>query len=219
MKKIVIYILVIFILTGCNQINMDNNDIDFIDKDIIINDENIYIDTNPIKVGLYIGSSKITSYTTTLSNHKEIGVFNIYYTDKDRLDSSNIKYNFNKYYNEYNNIDDYKIGFYVTFEADDKKIEEIISDPSSKHSMTPYLYIYLYDDIHQKDGAWYSHLEMNDINDDTVYSSIKLYLAQEGSKITSPISLTVFTYNNLDDFDSNGYYIGNSKYTIEIDTK
>ena len=84
--------------------------------------------------------------------------------------------------------------------------------------MEPYLYVYLYDDVHQPDGTWYSHLEPVDMKDNTVFSSIKLYFAQQGSKISSPITLTVFTYDE-DDIDSSGKYKGTSKYTITINTK
>ena len=82
--------------------------------------------------------------------------------------------------------------------------------------MTPYLYNYLYDDIHQEDGVWYSHIEPEDMKENTIFSSIKLYSAQEGSKIKYPINLTVFTYDSNDDFNELGYYRGNSYYTITI---
>ena len=85
--------------------------------------------------------------------------------------------------------------------------------------MTPYLYIYLYDDVNQAPNTYYSHLEMKDFNDSTIISSIKLFLAQEGIKITSPITMTVFTYNGDEDFDENNRYRGNSSYTIIIDIK
>ena len=54
--------------------------------------------------------------------------------------------------------------------------------------------------------------------DTTMYTSIKLYLV-EVDKITSPITLTVFTYDSDDDFDSDGNYRGNSKYQIQINWK
>jgi len=222
MKKILFVIVLLSLMTGCdsnNEILEDDDNSYHVNEDIPVEDIDVYADNNPIKVGLYENDKLITKYSTTLANHKEITVFNIYYTNKELLDSTNIKYNFNKYFNEYTNIDNYKIGFYVEFEVDGEKIEKMVFDPTSKHSMTPYLYIYLYDDIHQENEAWYSHLELDDVNEDTIYSSIKLYLAQEGSKITSPISLTVFTYDSDDDFDENGYYRGNSRYTLVIEVK
>jgi len=216
MKKIILLISIFFILTGCQ--NKEDNTFKEINIDETIQTDT-YIDDNPIKVALYENNYKVKSYSTTLSNFKEIAVFNIYYTNIDKLDSSNIKYNYQKYYNKYDNIDNYKTGFYITFEAEGKKIEQLVLDPTSKHAMTPYLYIYLYDDINQAPGTFYSHLEPNDMKDNTIISSIKLFLAQEGSKISSPITLTVFTYDKDEDFTEDNKYRGISSYTIEIETK
>ena len=223
MKKIIIYICLISLLSGCQK-NNPNNEIhnaEINQDNIIENNTKVeqYIDNNSVKVALYEGKSKITSYSTTLANFKDIAVFDIYYTDIDKLDSSNTKSNYQKYYQEYENIDNHKTGFYISFEAEGKTIEHLVLDPTSMHAMTPYLYIYLYDDVNQTPGTYYSHLEPDDMNDSTVISSIKLFLAQQGSKISSPISITVFTYDGIDDFTEDNKYRGNSSYTIEIKTK
>lgn len=217
MKKILLILLLLFI-TGCNEkksIPEENNN-PTSNIETSINEEDLYIDDNPIKVGLYKDTKLVTNFYTTKGKHKEIVVFNIYYTNIETLDNNNIKYNWNKYYNEYQSIDNYKIGFYITFKVGEKTIERIALDPNSTHAMDPFLYIYLYDDIHQPDGAWYSHLEPNDVNKDTIYSSIKLYLAERGPEITSPISISVFTYDSDDDFNEQGYYRGNSEHTAII---
>jgi len=223
-KKIILFISIFFILTGCSLSNdiikeeVNNQDIsNEIDTGIL--EEDSYVDNNPITVSLYDDYNKLSSYSTTLSNFKDIGVFNIYFTDVDKLESSDTKSNYLKYYSEYENIDDYKTGFYISFEVGDKKIEKLILDPNAQHAMTPYLYIYLYDDVNQAPGAYYSHLEPDDMNDNTVFSSIKLFLAQQGSEISSPITLSVFTYDSNDDFDEENKYRGASSYTINIDTK
>lgn len=216
MKRIILFISIFILLTGCQS--KEENTFKEIDIDETIKTDN-YVDNNPIKIALYENNYKVKSYSTTLSNFKEIAVFNIYYTNIDKLDSSNIKYNYQKYYNTYENIDNYKTGFYITFEAEGKKIEQLALDPTSKHAMTPYLYIYLYDDINQSPRSFYSHLEPTDMKENTIISSIKLFLAQEGSKISSPITLTVFTYDSEDDFNKDNKYRGISSYTIEIKTK
>lgn len=221
MKKIIIVISLILILTGCNIDNTKEKNISntTINDEINIPKEEIYTDNNNVKVALYQGKNKVTSYNTTLSNFKDIGTFQAYYTDIDYLDSSNIKYNYQKYYNMYENINNHKTGFYISFEAEGKTIEQLILDPSSKHAMTPYLYVYLYDGVNQKDGAYYSHLEKENMKENTIISSIKLFLAQEGSKISSPITFTVFTYDDMDDFTEDNKYRGNSNYTTTIKTK
>ena len=57
------------------------------------------------------------------------------------------------------------------------------------------------------------------MNESTIISSIKIFSAETGTKITSPITLTVFTYDNLDDITEDNHYRGNSSYTITINTK
>ena len=211
MKKIIISLIVLLLLTGCVK-DMK------VEKMPEINDEKInpYVDTNPIKIGLYENNKLVKRYVHAPYHHTDIGVFNIYFTNKEQVDPYGIKYNFNKYYKEYKDIDNYKIGFYIEYETKNKKIEQIVKDPSSMHAMSPFVYTYLYDDIHQPDGAWYSHLEMKDMNDNTIISSIKLFYAERPEDIIFPIKVTVFTYDSEDDFDENGQYRGNSHYTMEI---
>ena len=213
MKYIYIILIILLTLTGCNKKNNYTYEEINIDNTIEINN---YIDNNPIKVGLYQGNKLIKSYNTTLGNFKELAVFNVYYTNKEKLDSSNIKYNFQKYYKEYENIDNYKTGFYITFEAEEKTVEQLVLDPTTKHYMEPYLYVYLYDDVNQAPGSFYSHLEPEDIKDNTIISSIKLFFPHKGTSITSPITLTVFTYDSKDDFTEDNHYRGKSSYTIKI---
>ena len=219
MKKIYLIISIFFIITGCS--NKEEKEIIHKQEDTNIKEEiieNKYIDDNPIKVGLYKNNNIIKSYTTNLANYQDITSFDIYYTNEEKLEKLKQKDNYLKYYNKYQNIEKYKTGFYISFEAEGNKIEELILGPASQHSMSPYLYVYLYDDINQEPGTYYSHLTQEEVKDNTIISSIKLFLAQQGTLITSPITLTVFTYDNEDDFDENNHYRGNSSYTIEIKT-
>ena len=221
MKKITTFIFITILLTSCTNKKEFINESKYIQENSInpIIEEDIYIDDNPIKIALYENNQKVKSYSTTLSNFKDIAVFDIYYTDIDTLEEKNNKNNYQLYYNQYKNIDNYKTGFHIEFEANEQKIEETILDVTKTHSMTPYLYIYIYDDINQTANTYYSHLEEKDVNENTIFSSIKLFLAQEGEKITSPIKLTVFTYDSEEVFDEFNKYRGNSSYTITIETK
>ena len=227
MKKIILYITIISILTGCNinQNNkQDNKEISNNNQEQSnnkINEEeniNTYTDENPVKVALYEKNKIVKNYNTTLSNYKDIAVFDIYYTNDEETTERNTKSNYQKYYNMYENISNIKNGFYFEFEADGKKIEHLALDPNSIFAMSPYLYIYLYDDINQEPNTYYSHLEPSDMNESTIISSIKIFSAQEGIKITSPITVTVFTYDSLDDITNDNHYRGNSSYTITINT-
>lgn len=212
MKKILI-IISLLLLTACsNQSNSPKN-ID-LDKQLDIS-INTYQDNNPITIGLYEDEHLIKDYHVKLTNMKDITVFNIYYTNQDPLENNYIKYNWNKYYKNYENIDKYKIGFIISFEAEGKLYKEQILTPDCEYIFAPYLYIYLYDDINQPNGSWYSHLLPEEVTDKTIFSSIKLFMANKATDISSPITLTVFTYDE-DDFDSSNNYIGKSKYTTTI---
>ena len=98
-------------------------------------------------------------------------------TPNESIPKNNFKKTWQNYYNKYENINDYKIGFEINLEINGEKKENIMLDPSNQHKLTPYLYAYLYDDIHN--SGYYSHVTMNDVKDNTIYSSIKLYLHKQ----------------------------------------
>ena len=217
MKKKIMLLLLLFIITGCTNKELVNETKNGITPTVTPTPTEIpYIDNNPVKVGLYQNGNLVKELTTTINDGLDIGSFDVYFTNVENTGSSNTKNNFNKYYQEYDNKELYKIGFYISFYVGDELKEGTILGPKDMYIVTPYIYNYLYDDIHQPDGAWYSHVEEKDIKDNTVYSSIKLYAAEKTNEITSPITLTVFTYDTEDDFDKSGKYRGNSKYTITI---
>ena len=225
--KRVIFLFLILLTIGCekkesditgnirkNVVNLTNT---FADK--LEEIENMYIDDNPITVGLYNKGKLVKTFNKKFRDDSDIATFNVIYSNDENAGSTNLKTNWNKYYKKYKDIDKYKIGFLLEFEADGKKIENLILDPSVKYKAGPYVFVYLYDGIHQKDGAWYTHLEPKDVKSNTIYSSIKLYMSTKTNKITSPIKLTVFTYDDDEDFDEDNHYRGNSKYTITIYNK
>ena len=216
MKKYLILGLLLF--TACSK-ELEDNQENVIETttEPVTEAREVYIDDNPITVGLYENGKLLKDYKASFGGHKDVGYFEVCFTNEPNLGSRSVKRNFNKYHQNYQDIDDYKIGYYVKFSTDENDYEKVILDPSVKHLFHPYLYIYLYDDIHQPDNVIYDHVEPEDVKDNTIYTSIKLYTASGAAKINSPITLTVFTYNGPEDFDENGYYRGNSKYTIIIE--
>lgn len=217
MKKIIILILLLSSLTACQKNNASDKNIINPPSESSSISKPKYTDNNPITIGLYQNNSLVHNYQINLSDHKDIGIFEIYYTNDETLENNNQLNNWKKYYNNYQSIDNYKIGFNISFETINETIDYLVLDPSEMHH-TDYLYIYLYDDINQEENTWYSHLETKDLTDKTIYSSIKLYLANRTYEIISPITLQVFTYDE-DDFDEFNHYRGNSSYTITIETK
>ena len=206
-------LVLIILITGCSNDKVIKKE-DINDNNEQVIEEDIYVDDNPIVVGIYENDiNLVKEYNTKKESLKDI-IFSIFYSNEQRLENNNQKYNWNKLYNQYSDIDNYKIGFSFSFYSFDTKIEKNILGPDT-FAFNPYFYIYLYDDIHQPDGSFYSHLENSDVTQDTIFSSIKIYLV-DVDKITSPIEFTVFTYDGEEDFDELGNYRGNSKYTVTI---
>ena len=214
----------IFMISGCTIFNnekeiISNNNDDNIKEETKINE---YVDDNPIKLGIFLYDNnyhnKERLYDTFYANFingVDIGSFEVFLTDDEIIDGNRFKDTWNKYYNMYTDIDNYKIGYNITYKLKDgTTLGSNFFEPDI-FRYGKYFYVYLYDDINAPDG-FYSHLE--DMNDDTIITSIKIY-AVEGIDDVEEITLTAFTYDNQDDFDDNNNYRGNSKYTITIKRK
>ncbi len=218
MKKILL--IGLLLLTGCTSNNTYVEDTILSEKEV----ENIpeYIDDNPIKLGLFLYDNNYHNkevikdvYYADFIPNKDIGSFEVFLTDDDIIDGTSFKDTWNKYYNNYEDISNYKIGYNIKFMLyNGTNYEANILEPDI-FKFSDYFYIYLYDDIHQLDGAFYSHLES--MEDNTLITSIKLYAVDGIDKVES-IILSAFTYDE-DDFDDNNNYRGNSLYVIRIKRK
>ena len=220
MKKTLLILLIgIILLTGCNQKKKEKKqDINKEPEiDVPLEPEvDEYVDDNPIIVGLYENNYNLVpvDYYTANVRLKDI-VFSTFYTNDEILMDGYMKWKWLQYYNNYTNIDDYKIGYNISFDVGDEHYSNNLIEITDEYVFNPYFYVYLYDDINQEDGVWYSHLTKEGVQDYNIFTSIKIFLV-ESDQITSPITLTVFTYNSEDDFDELGNYRGNSKYQINI---
>lgn len=231
MKKTLLLIITILIIAiGTLTINYykklsienDNNDIqqETITNDDIKVETGEYIDNNPIKLGLYkyYGKNKerelIKEYSTNWQYHKDISSFEVYYTTNDYITGENQINTFDIYKNNYNNIDNYRIGYIINFLTTSKEINQTILSPKDTNNFFEYLEIYLYDDYHRT-GGWYSHTTEEEFNENTLLTSIKLTAGKFINEINSDITVTAFTYDN-DDFSKEGQYKGISKYSIII---
>ena len=229
MKKYIIPIICLFIITlGIlifkNNKNESINNIETfitdLDSEPEIEENNKYIDTNPIKLGLYKNYRNnnprklIDTYEEKWQYHKDISSFEVYYTNDEEIDNTNQIKLFDKYLNNYSDISNYRIGYQIEFSINNQTIKKTILSPKDTNDFYDYLEIYLYDDYHRT-GGWYSHTTEKEYNDNTLLTSIKLTAGKNINEITSDIILTTFTYDE-DDFDEQGYYKGISKYTIII---
>ena len=233
MKKILIILIICFIPIGIfTYINFDNNNTtNNNDKDATIKKDNIksdlteelekYKDENPIKVGLYkyYGRGKnrelIKEYSNNWTYHTAISSIEVFYTNEESINGNYLQDTFKEYLNTYTNIDNYKIGYIISFITINGEINKTILSPKDTEEFFNYLEVYLYDDYHREKGVWYSHTTQEEYNDETLLTSIKLTAGKNISEIISDISLTAFTYD-YDDFDDYGNYKGISKYTIIV---
>ena len=90
----------------------------------------------------------------------------------EREKNGNFKNTWKKYYDQYEDIKDYKIGFELSVDINAVTQTNLLLNPKNQHKIYPYLYAYTYDDIHN--SGYYSHVTMDTLKDDTVFSSIKV---------------------------------------------
>ena len=224
MKKIIIIILILLLIISGIYFFYNFN------KEEPIKEENAskievpikenWIDNNPIKLGLYkyYGSGKnrtlVTEYSAPWTYHKDISSFEVFFTNEKEIPGTRFQNLFKEKYDLYQNIELYKIGYYLEFDLNNQRVKKYVLTPNDTLEYYDYLELYLYDDYHQTPGVWYSHILEEEVNDETLLTSIKLTAGKNIDSITSDITLTTFTYDG-DDFESNEYR-GISKYTIIV---
>ena len=110
-----------------------------------------------------------------------------------------------------------KIGYSVDFDLKNgEHIHKTLLKAGDELDYRPYLENYLYDDVHQAKGAWYSHLLPEEMNDNTLITSIKFTPGEKIDEVGDEIHATVFVYNSEDDFNEKGDYIGDVTAEITI---
>lgn len=223
MKKIIFIMLSLILLVGCNKKEEKKDEVIDDKKDIVEpKEEEKYVDNNPIELSFYMyygqntNRKRLETYQTSFITGQDLCSLEIYYTKDEILNINSQKNLWNQYYQNYPNIDNYKIGYKISFtNINNENISKYILSPKDTETVFNYIQLYLYDDIHVQDGVWYSHVLEEEYNSNTILTSIKLTGGDKASEVVSDITLEVFTYDD-DDFDSDGNYRGQSQATIII---
>ena len=220
MKKIII-LLFILLLCGCEK-TKPNMEIKTIKPDVKKEEVvPVYQDENSTPIGIYsLNGNTLTklSYTKKQLNVEEdIGVFQVYPSNEDIITLSNtFAESYFEKWNQYKENSNLKVGFQIDFKLSQEDVSFTILKPDDCMKRWEHLMTYLYDDYQNRGKGFYSHIENNEYNDQTLFTAIKIQSSYQVSEIISPIQLTVFTYDTEDDFDEDGKYRGKSFYTLVI---
>ena len=217
MKKILLVLVVLLLFCGCTKKEKVKEKPKEEKKEEVI-EKDTYKDENKTPIGFYKVQgntlTKITKVNVTPVVEQDMGVFQIYPSNEDNL---TIDKGFGlAFYDEWNKYNNIKLGYNIKFSlADGRNISYNIFSPENTFDQWEYLMTYLYDDYNNFGKGFYSHIEKEQFNENTLMTSIKIQSSYSVDQINSKISLTVFTYDSEDDFENNEYR-GNSSYTMDI---
>ena len=217
MKKILLVLVVLLLFCGCAKKEKVIEKTKEEKKEEVI-EKDTYKDENKTPIGFYKVQgntlTKITKVNVTPVVEQDMGVFQIYPSNEDNL---TIDKGFGlAFYDEWNKYNNIKLGYNIKFSlADGRNISYNIFSPENTFDQWEYLMTYLYDDYNNFGKGFYSHIEKEQFNENTLMTSIKIQSSYSVDQINSKISLTVFTYDSEDDFENNEYR-GNSSYTMDI---
>ena len=215
MKKLIIPFLILLLICGCSkEVKKEEPKKEKKKETIIV--EDTYKDLNNTPIGIYNLNgntlNKLTSINKHLNVEEDIGIFQLYFSNEDII---NLDTNYGQsFYNEFIKYPNIKIGFNIKYTTNNGEVSYNIFSPNNTFDHWEYLMNYLYDDYNNRFSSFYSHIEPDQVNENTLYTSIKLQASYSCSEITN-IKLTAFTYDSEDDFLDNEYR-GNSKYTLNI---
>jgi len=222
-RKIIILIFIITIMfSGCNKIEKKQETIKDTKKQTQKTEikEPEYVDNNATPISFYNRQGtkliKLTEISKKLNIEEVIGTYHPYPSTEDEIIlNKSFAESFYDEWQKYNPNNNIKIGFNIKFKLANEDISYNILDPSHTFDKWEYLMNYLYDDYANRNKDFYSHLEENEYNDSTLFTTLKIQSSYQCADIISPIQVTVFTYDSEDDFENNEYR-GNSKSTFTI---
>ncbi len=223
--KILLALLLVFSCTSCTKEEIkEEKPLDLLNKEDIIDE--VYVDDSYIPLGIYSRDN----YQYKLIDNEivipwvywtDIGVFTIFPTKEKSFPRNYVQDIYKPKWEALGDTQNNKIGFNLSFSTTEGEVSSNILKPSDRFNEAwDYIAIFLYDDVNITRGAWHDHLDDEEVNENTIYSSVKLFAHVKSDNVTSPIKLTVFAYNNENDFDpETGEYRGKSYHEIYIKKK
>lgn len=107
-------------------------------------------------------------------------------------------------------------GFLLEFDTPEGRCSKLILRPSDiTDAYWNYIETYIYDDIHQTPGAWYSHLLDSEFTDETIVTSVKITAGERIADVTN-LTLTVFLYEVSESSTVDAAYARANGFKAEI---
>ena len=153
----------------------------------------------PDRIGLYIddgGTRRLVeaSHSAPWIAGQDIECYEAIASQEASLTGTGFAEIWNTCWSQFPNTKNIKLGYTVEllFKTGETRSFDVRS-PEDAEENRDYVEIYLYDDVHQVPGEWYSHLEASDITEETIATSIKF---TAGSKIEEieKIHLSAYLY-------------------------
>lgn len=217
MKRLFILLLIILVVcSGCGKREIKKKEKKKVDVELVEKYEDL--NNTPISFYKINGNhlDKLTKINTKLYTLEDIGIFQVYPSNEERVNlNRGFAYDFYDEWIKYNTNNNLKIGFNIKFSTNEEDISYNIFNPSNCMEKWEYLLNYLYDDYANRGKSFYSHIEENEYNSNSLFTSIKLQSNDKALSIKNKILLAVFTYDSEDDFKDNEYR-GNSSSTLTI---
>ena len=222
MKKILLIIICILFVCGCSNVDTNKEVKDTkpeIKKEEVKKD---YIDQNKTPIAIYQLNgnflTKLTNMNKKLIIEEDIGIFQVFPSNEDNISlDKSFGQSYYEHWQGYKSNTNLKVGFNIKFHKNNgEDVSFNILKPDDCMAKWEHFMTYLYDDYANQGKGFYSHIENKDYNENTLFTALKIQSSYQVGEVDSKILLTVFTYDTEDDFDENGEYRGNSKYTMTI---
>ena len=159
----------------------------------------------------YTEFRKAEDFESVWEYYSDIAGFYIFACEEDVFPYEGLRDRWNNLWNSYADASFAKTGFEITITLNDDEVKTVtVLSPEDTEEIFEYVELYLYDDIHQEPGAWYSHLLPEQMTENTIMSSIKVTTGEKIEQVKK-IHLVAFVYTEeCEDevFNEDGRYIG-----------
>lgn len=216
--KVILLLFLLFLVCGCEKevvVEEKKEEKPSLSPEVV----ETYQDQNNTPIGIYqLNGNTLTKYTTITKKlvvEEDVGIFQVYPSNEDVVSLD--KGFADSYYEKWMSYQPLHLGFNLKFHLiSGEDVSYNMLYPSDCMNRWEHFMNYLYDDYANKGKGFYSHIENDEYNENTLFTAIKIQSSYQVSEVDSPIYLTVFTYDTEDDFDEKGEYRGNSSYTMKI---